>query len=127
MAAATPVWISLMAFYVEEDKGHMMDERMFCQKVRSAVRGCVASFHDGSAARGGGPRGRAPGSAWRQRRRAVSGVGKREQARPSKAERQQKNKFAACVRHHGEGGGAAGFGSARGRANRLVEAVDAGR
>ena len=45
MAAATPVWTSLMAFYVEEDKGHLMGETMFCQKARSAVRGSVASFH----------------------------------------------------------------------------------
>jgi hypothetical protein len=45
MAAATPVWTSLMAFYIEEDKGHLMAETAFAQRARAAVRGNIVSFH----------------------------------------------------------------------------------
>ena len=45
MAAATPIWTSLMAFYIEEDKGHVMGEAAFAQRARVAVKGNVVSFH----------------------------------------------------------------------------------
>eukprot|EP00959_Pyramimonas_sp_CCMP1952_P197081 4121264-Pyramimonas_sp.AAC.1 len=45
MAAATPARTSLMAFYVEEDKGHVMENEAFGLHARAAVRGNLASFH----------------------------------------------------------------------------------
>ncbi|CAK0874374.1 unnamed protein product [Prorocentrum cordatum] len=44
MAAATPVWTSLMAFYVEGDKGHLMNNQAMHPHSRYAVRGNLASF-----------------------------------------------------------------------------------
>ena len=44
MAAATPIWTSIMAFYIEGDQGHLMGETAFAQRARAAVRGNVVSF-----------------------------------------------------------------------------------
>ena len=34
-----------MAFYVEEDRGHLMEETMYAQRARAAYRGNLVSFH----------------------------------------------------------------------------------
>ena len=34
-----------MAFYIEEDRGHVMGKDMFAQRARLAVRGNVVNFH----------------------------------------------------------------------------------
>ena len=43
-AAACPVWTSMVSFYLEQDRGHVMDVDMHRADHRIAVRGNVSSF-----------------------------------------------------------------------------------
>ena len=43
-AAACPVWTSVVSFYIEEDRGHLMEEELHRSDFRVAVRGNVSSF-----------------------------------------------------------------------------------
>ena len=43
-AAACPVWTSVVNFYIEEDRGHLMEEELHRSDFRVAVRGNVSSF-----------------------------------------------------------------------------------
>ena len=45
VAAATPVWTVMMSFYVEEDKGHLLGEKLFAQTARACFRGNIVSYH----------------------------------------------------------------------------------
>ena len=44
-AAAQPAWTTMMCFYIEGDKGHLMEETMFQSSFMSVVRGNVFSYH----------------------------------------------------------------------------------
>ena len=43
-AAACPVWTSVVSYYIEEDRGHLMEEELRRSDFRVAVRGNVSSF-----------------------------------------------------------------------------------
>ena len=43
-AAACPVWTSMVCFYLEEDKGHLLEEHLHHSAHRVKVRGNVSSF-----------------------------------------------------------------------------------
>ena len=43
-AVVCPVWTTLMCYYIEEDRGHVMQEELFRGKHRMAVRGNIFSF-----------------------------------------------------------------------------------
>ncbi|CAK9039941.1 unnamed protein product [Durusdinium trenchii] len=43
-AAASPVWTSVVTYYVEADRGHLVEETLHRAEHRSAVRGNVSSF-----------------------------------------------------------------------------------
>ncbi len=45
MAAASPYWTTLVMYYVDGDRGHVMGEEAAMQSDRWAVRGNVFSFH----------------------------------------------------------------------------------
>ena len=44
MAIVSPCWTSMLVYYVEEDRGHLMNEEVCQQKVRTVVRGTGCSF-----------------------------------------------------------------------------------
>jgi hypothetical protein len=44
-AAAQPAWTTLMCFYIEGDKGHLLEETVFESSFMTAVRGNVFSYH----------------------------------------------------------------------------------
>ena len=44
-AAAQPAWTTLMTFYIEGDRGHLMEETMFESSFMTVVRGNVHSYH----------------------------------------------------------------------------------
>ena len=43
-AAASPVWTSIVIFYIEGDRGHLMEEELHRGEVRAAARGNISSF-----------------------------------------------------------------------------------
>ena len=43
-AAAQPVWTTMMCFYIEGDRGHLMEETMFQSSFMTVVRGNVHSY-----------------------------------------------------------------------------------
>ena len=43
--AACPAWTSMVCFYIDGDRGHLMEETMFSPQHRVTVRGNVFSFH----------------------------------------------------------------------------------
>ena len=43
-AAASPVWTSVVSYYLEADRGHLLEEHIHRQEHRAAVRGNVSSF-----------------------------------------------------------------------------------
>ena len=44
-AAAQPAWTTMMCFYIEGDRGHLMEEYMFEGSYMPVVRGNVFSYH----------------------------------------------------------------------------------
>ena len=44
-AAAQPAWTTMMCFYIEGDRGHLLEETMFQSSFMSVVRGNVFSYH----------------------------------------------------------------------------------
>ena len=44
-AAAQPAWTTMMCFYIEGDRGHLLDETMFESSFMTVVRGNVFSYH----------------------------------------------------------------------------------
>ena len=44
MATVNPCWTSMLVYYVEEDRGHLMNEEVGQQKFRTVVRGSCCSF-----------------------------------------------------------------------------------
>ena len=44
MAIAMPVWTSMIVYYVEGDRGHLMTEEVGQQKYRTVVRGSCVSY-----------------------------------------------------------------------------------
>ena len=44
VAIVCPVWTSLICFYMEEDRGHLMKEGIHAAKHRIGVRGNIFSF-----------------------------------------------------------------------------------
>ena len=44
-AAAQPAWTTMMCFYIEGDRGHLLEETMFKSSFMSVVRGNVFSYH----------------------------------------------------------------------------------
>ena len=45
MAAASPAWTSIICFYIEGHRGHLMNEEVFKAQHTTAVRGNIFSFH----------------------------------------------------------------------------------
>ena len=43
-AIVCPVWTSLICFYMEEDRGHLMKEGLHAARHRIGVRGNIFSF-----------------------------------------------------------------------------------
>lgn len=43
-AAASPVWTSVISYYVEADRGHLLEENLHRAEHRTAIRGNVSSF-----------------------------------------------------------------------------------
>jgi hypothetical protein len=44
-AAACPHWTTQILYYIEGDRGHLLEEELFKPKFRTAVRGNIFSFH----------------------------------------------------------------------------------
>ena len=44
VAAATPVWTSMVVYYIEDACGQLLEEKHFAPQHRTAVRGNVGSF-----------------------------------------------------------------------------------
>ena len=44
-AAAQPAWTTMMCFYIEGDRGHLLEEIMFESSFMTVVRGNVHSYH----------------------------------------------------------------------------------
>ena len=44
-AAAQPAWTTMMCFYIEGDRGHLLEETMYKSSFMSVVRGNVFSYH----------------------------------------------------------------------------------
>ena len=45
VAIESPCWNQMLAYYVEGDRGHLMDEAWGQQQFRTVVRGSSCSFH----------------------------------------------------------------------------------
>ncbi len=45
VAIVSPCWASMIAYYVEGDYGHLLNEEAGRQKFRNVVRGSCCSFH----------------------------------------------------------------------------------
>ena len=45
VAVASPCWTTMLVFYVEGDKGHLLGEKFTQQSWRTRVRGSACSFH----------------------------------------------------------------------------------
>ena len=45
LAVASPCWTSLVVYYVEGDRGHLLNERFAQQQWRTRVRGSACSFN----------------------------------------------------------------------------------
>lgn len=44
-AVVSPIWTTMLVYYVEGDYGHLYDEEVGRQRFRTAVRGTCCSFH----------------------------------------------------------------------------------
>ena len=44
-AIVSPIWTTMLVYYVEGDYGHLYGEEVGRQRFRTAVRGTCCSFH----------------------------------------------------------------------------------